>query len=127
MVNDADEMLDIARRLFAAVTAGDIEAVRGLYAPDAVIWHNNDGVAQTVEQNLRVLAWIAANVRDFRYEDVRCQATATGFVEQHVTRGVGAGGREFAVAACVVCTVVAGRIARLDEYLDAAQIAAIAG
>ena len=127
MANDSEAMLDVARRLFAAVTAGDVEAVRALYAPECVIWHNNDGVSQTVDDNLRVLGWIVANVKDFRYEDVRLQATATGFVEQHTTCGVGLSGTPFSIPACVVCTVVDGRITRLDEYLDSAHVATIAG
>ena len=127
MANDPDEMLAIARRLFAAVTAGDVDAVRELYAPDAVIWHNNDGVTQTVDENVRVLTWIAANVKGFGYDEQRCQPTPAGFVEQHVTRGVGPNGNAFAIPACVVCTVVDGRVTRLDEYLDSAHVAKIAG
>ncbi len=119
---DAEAMLDLARRFFAAITAGDIDGVRAMYAPDAVIWHNNDGVGQSVEQNLAVLGWVATHIADFRYEDVRCQATATGFVEQHVTRGRAPNGTELAIAACIVCTVVDGCISRVDEYLDSAQI-----
>jgi ketosteroid isomerase-like protein len=127
MPDDPDAMLDVARRLFTAVSAGDIDTVRALYAPDAEIWHNNDGATQSVDDNLRVLTWIAGNVKDFRYDDVRCQPTSTGFVEQHMTRGTGPGGSEFAIPACVVCTVVDGRITRLDEYLDSAHVARIAG
>jgi ketosteroid isomerase-like protein len=126
MSNDPNEMLDLARRLFAAVTAGEVDAVRKMYAPDAVIWHNNDGKTQSVDANVRVLGWIAKNVRDFRYEDVRCQPTPTGFVEQHITRGVSPGGTPFEIPACIVCTVVDGKITRLDEYLDSAHVAAIA-
>ena len=39
-------MNDIADQLFAAIEAGDIDAVRDLYAPDAVIWHNTDETEQ---------------------------------------------------------------------------------
>ena len=120
------DVLALRDRFFAAVTSGDIEAVRACYAPDAVIWHNTDGVSQSVDENLRVLGWIAQNVRDFRYEDVRCQPTPTGFVEQHITSGTSPGGTAFAIPACIVCTVVDGRITRLDEYLDSAQTARIA-
>ncbi len=123
----SDEMLAIAKRFFGAVSAGDIDAVRAMYAPDAKIWHNNDGQTQTVDQNLVVLGWIAANVKNFRYEDVRCEATAMGFVEQHVTCGVGLKGNEFRIPACIVCTVVDGKVTRVDEYLDSAHVAAIAG
>ncbi|MDP9238313.1 MAG: nuclear transport factor 2 family protein [Chloroflexota bacterium] len=118
-----NSMLDLARRFFAAITAGEIDAVREMYAPDAVIWHNNDGVEQGVEQNLAVLSWVTKNIAGFRYEDARCQATADGFVEQHVTRGRARNGAELAMPACIVCTVVDGRITRVDEYLDSAHLA----
>lgn len=120
------DTLALRDRFFAAVTAGDIDGVRACYAPGAVIWHNYDDLSQSVDENLRVLGWIAQNVKDFRYEDVRCQATATGFVEQHITCGTSPGGAAFSIPACIVCTVVEGLIARLDEYLDSAQVGAIA-
>jgi uncharacterized protein len=119
----AAEMLAVADRLFAAVEARDIDAVRAIYAPDAVIWHNNDGLEQTVEENLRVLAWVARNVKGMRYEEVRRTATATGFIEQHVLRGTAPSGDELRVPACIVCIVEGGRITRLDEYLDSAHVA----
>jgi ketosteroid isomerase-like protein len=121
------EMLALAKRFFAAVTAGDMEAVRACYAPGATVWHNTDGVSQDVDENLRVLAWIARNVKDFHYEDVRRQATPTGFVEQHLTCGTSPGGAPFAIPACIVCTVIDGRVARVDEYIDSAQAARMAG
>jgi len=72
VIHDGDTRA-LRDRFFAAVTSGDIDAVRACYAPDAVIWHNNDGISQSVDENLRVLGWIAQNVRAFRYEDVRCR------------------------------------------------------
>jgi ketosteroid isomerase-like protein len=116
-------MLDLCDRFFAAVAAGDLDAVRSIYAPDAVIWHNNDDAEQTVEENLRVLRWATSRIAGFRYEDVRRSATATGFMEQHTLRGQAPNGDELRVPACIVCTVRDGRITRLDEYLDSAQIA----
>jgi ketosteroid isomerase-like protein len=118
-------MLDLCDRFFAAVTAGDLDAVRAMYAPNAVIWHNNDGAEQGVEENLRVLRWATTRIADFRYEDVRRTATASGFMEQHTLRGQAPNGEELRVPACIVCTVRDGRITRLDEYFDSAQIAAL--
>jgi ketosteroid isomerase-like protein len=116
-------MRDIADKLLAAVTAGDIDAVRKMYAPDAVIWHAHTNTTQSVEDNLRTLGYIARHVKDFRYEDRRCEATESGFVEQHVTLGITPSGEAFSIPACIVCTVVAGRITRLDEYFDSAAAA----
>lgn len=123
-MNDT-EMLGFARRFFEAVSRGDLDAVRATYTPDAVIWHAHDGQQQNVDQNLAVLGWIKGNVREFRYEDVRCQATATGFVEQHTTCGLSPSGKEFRIPACIVVQVKDGRIARLEEYLDSALVASI--
>jgi ketosteroid isomerase-like protein len=40
------EPLEVADRLFAAIEAGDIDAVRELYHPDIAVWHNTGGLAQ---------------------------------------------------------------------------------
>lgn len=117
--------LDLCDRLFSAIMRGDIEAVRGLYAPDAVIWHNDDKTAQAPEQNLRVLGWVTRNVKDLRYEEIRRHETPAGFVQQHVLRGIAPNGTPIEVPACIVCEVRDGRITRLDEYLDSAQTAVL--
>lgn len=115
-------MLDLARRFFDAVVRGDLDTVRSCYAPDAVIWTATSPTERTPEENLAVLRWVKENVRDFRYEDVRCQATPTGFVEQHTTCGTGPSGKELRFPACIVVRVEDGRITRLEEYLDTAPV-----
>jgi ketosteroid isomerase-like protein len=125
-VSDAhgsEAMLVLAARFFDAVAAGDIDTVRAIYAPDALIWHNYDGKTQDAETNLRTLAVVARVIRGLRYEDVRRTVTSSGFVQQHVLRGIAPNGAELNVPACIVCTVVEGRITRLDEYFDSAHLA----
>ncbi|MBI1249878.1 MAG: ketosteroid isomerase [Alphaproteobacteria bacterium] len=121
--------LDAAARFFAAVEAHDAEGVRAAYAPDARIWHNIDGVGapgQTVDENLRVLLRLWGALADMRYEIVRRETTETGFVQQHVLRArIQKTGETFAMPACIVCVVQDGRIARLDEYVDSGQAAAL--
>lgn len=114
--------LQIAERLIGAITAGDVEAVRQVYAADCVIWHNNDNLEQSVDANLAVLRWVVQHIRNLRYEDIRRHCTETGFVEQHVLRGTAPNGQELHIPACLVCTVKDGRIMRLDEYLDTAHL-----
>ncbi len=114
--------LAIADRLFAAITDGDVDAVRALYAADARIWHNNDGLTQDVEQNLAVLTWVTTHIKNRRYEEVRRQSTADGFVQQHVLRGTVGAGVEIAIPACIIATIRDGHITRIDEYLDSAHI-----
>lgn len=124
---NATDNLQVAERLFAAIMAGKVDEVRNVYAPDAVIWHNNDNSSQTVDQNLAVLGWVVTHIKNLRYEEVRRQATDTGFVQQHVLRGIAPNGQVLEIAACIVCVVHNGRITRLDEYLDSAQLKPLFG
>jgi len=121
------ETLELADRFFTAIPKGDLDTVRAIYAPDARIWHNNDQATQNVEQNLAVLAWVTKNIAGLRYEEIRRHATPSGFVQQHVLRGTAPNGKPLEVPACILCTVEDGRITRLDEYLDSAQIAVLRG
>ena len=120
------ESLEVADKLFNAILRADLEGVRAIYAPNAQIWHNHDGVTQDVNQNLAVLGWVVKNIQGLRYEEIRRQATPTGFVQQHVLRGTAPNGKSLELPACIVCVVSGGRITRLDEYLDSAQLAALA-
>src|SRR5205823_4010714 len=52
-VHDNQELAD---RLFAAIEKGDVDCVAALYADDAVIWHNFDGIEQPRDANLVVLS-----------------------------------------------------------------------
>ena len=113
---------EIAAALFAAVEAGDTAAVRDLYSPDVVIWHNTDGLEQTRDDNLRTLAWMAANLPGCRYTKVRRSTTVDGFVQQHVLVARNRAAETVEVAACIVATVADGVITRLDEYLDSAAV-----
>lgn len=114
---------DVAQHLFAAIEAGDVETVRSLYAPDVTVWHNNDGVIQSLDENLRVLGWMTRHLPGARYTEVRRTVTDSGFVQQHVLVATNRAGRQVAVPACIVADVVDGHITRIDEYLDSAHIA----
>jgi ketosteroid isomerase-like protein len=117
--------LKIADKLFRAIENGDVDAIRQIYTAETKIWHNNDGIAQSVEQNLAVLKWVISNIKNLKYTEVRLQATPTGFVQQHVLRGRFKD-HDVALPACLIGTVEDGHITRLDEYLDSAQTAVLA-
>jgi ketosteroid isomerase-like protein len=115
---------ELARRFFDAIEAGDIDAVGACYADDAVIWHNTDGLEQAKAENLEVLANFVQALPVRRYEDRRLIATDDGFVQQHRLVCPRADGSQRELACAIVCRVADGRITRLDEYFDSAQLAA---
>jgi len=116
------EHLDLAERFFKAIEAGDIDAVKAIYAPDAEIWHNTDGVVQAPADNARTLTWITKNLEGMSYTDIRRSATDDGFVQQHTLVATNRAGQRVEVPACIVVRIADGRITRLDEYLDSAVI-----
>ena len=68
-----DELVD---RFFAALVAGDSDALRDVYAPDATIWHNTGGMSeefsnQSAEDNVVMNEMIAKLMPGHRFDHVR--------------------------------------------------------
>ena len=110
--------LDVADRIFAAIEAGDAEAVSAIYADDIVVWHSNDGIEQTKEQNLRVLHWLVRNTTSREYRSIRRFGIDGGFVQQHDLHVELPDGRSADFPCCIVATVSGDQITRIDEYVD---------
>ena len=114
------ETLAFAERFIGAIQTGDVETVRASYAPDARIWHNTDGVEQTVDQNMKVLGWFMRKLPARHYRITRREALKDGFLQQHVLEATLPDGTAQTLPACVIITMKDGLIVRLDEYLDSA-------
>jgi ketosteroid isomerase-like protein len=119
-----DDIRALAQRFFDAIERGDIETVGAIYAPDAVIWHNTDGIASSRADNLKTLTDFIRHVPERRYTDRRLAIFDGGFVEQHLLKAKLRSGKDVSLAACIVCEVANGRITRLDEYFDAKALEA---
>ena len=116
---------ELVVRFFAALEAGDIATLREIYAPDAVIWHNDDLIEQAVEDNLKVLAGLHSVVSGLRYDIVRRVPAPDGVLQQHVLRGTLPGGAEVELHAAMYLQVRDGHITRIEEYLDSGKRATI--
>ncbi|MDP3852290.1 nuclear transport factor 2 family protein [Phenylobacterium sp.] len=117
------QYLDFAERFVGAIQSGDTDTVRACYAPDAKLWHNSDGIEQTVDQNMKVLDWFIRTLPDRNYRVVRREPLPDGFLQQHVLEATLPDGAKWAMDACVVVKIENGLITRLDEYLDSARSA----
>ena len=119
----AIEMNELADRLTRAYEQNDTDAIAGCYAPNARIWHNIDGLEQTVEEQLGATRWLNEQLNNLKYEIVSRDAFDGGYVQEYVVHGTLAhGGEAFRMPLCMTVTVRDGRIARLDEYLDSAHL-----
>jgi len=119
------QYLDFAERFVGAIQSGDTETVRACYAPGAKLWHNSDGIEQTVDQNMKVLDWFIRTLPDRNYRVLRREALHDGFLQQHVLEATLPDGTKWAMDACVVVRIENGLITRLDEYLDSAKSGAL--
>lgn len=114
------QMNEVAERLLSAITSGDAEAVRQVYAPDAQLWHNFDERDQTVDENVLTLVDLHRRATGLEYTEIRRFLAPGGFVQQHVLVGQAPGG-PLRLPAMIRFWVNDGRISRLEEYLDTRQ------
>lgn len=117
---------DLLDRFFAAIEAGDIDAVAGLYTEDVEVWHNVTGVAVDRAASLKLLRYWTRSVRDLRYEVLERHPFEGGAVQRHVVHG-DAGGTTLSASVCIVFHFEADRISRIYEYLDPAAVSAVFG
>ena len=117
------EIEALADRFFAAISGGDVDGVRACYDPAVAVWHNYEAGEQGLEANLAVLGWLGRHISDLRYDEIRRIVIEDGFVQQHVLRGTTDWGLALEVPAMLRVYVAEGRIRRIEEYLDTAQVA----
>ena len=110
---------EIAAVLFNAFESGELDTVRSLCASDFRARQNLNPEFD-VDTLVKFSQAVSAVLPDFRYEEIRRVATATGFVEEHMVRGTLANGTKINIAACVVADIEDGKIRYLREYLDSA-------
>ena len=118
--------LEVGQRLFEIVEHGDLEDLRQIFAPGALVWHNTDDAFTDVPTTIRNLDTIRTSAVEFRYEDIRRRPTPEGFVQQHTLIVTMPDGRSIRDMCCCICTVTDGRIARMDAYHDSAATGAMA-
>jgi ketosteroid isomerase-like protein len=120
------EKLAVAAAYADATRAGDVDAIAALSEPDATVWHAYDEAVATCEQSARTLRWLHRRVVDLDWVDVAITPTAQGFVWQAVMTGTAPGGVLRVQTCAVVSLSATGKVARTEEYLDAAALAPLA-
>ena len=123
-MTEEDDIRAMATRFFDAIEDGDIDTMKNSFAPDAEIWHNTDELVGTPEQTAQTLTGMVARIKDREYADRRLTVFPGGFVQQHVLKGVRTHDDGAVRLPCaIICSVVDGKITRLDEYFDSAHVA----
>jgi uncharacterized protein len=120
----ADPIETLADAFFDALERGSVADVVARFAPDATIWHNFDQITLTPQQNVAGLETLFSNFVTREYRQIRRGLTPGGLVQQHILRLTRPDGTVIDWPGCIVFDIVGGRIVRLDEYVDIAQLSA---
>lgn len=126
------EKTELCLKLLRAYETGDEALLREVYAPDARIWHDFDGMAsyknghQSVDENVGTMLGLQFVTNTLNYNTLKLEQTETGFVETHQLTGTSKSGKSFEALACLIGTVEAGKITRLEEFINPASLAVLA-
>ena len=118
---EANAVLD---RLFAAISAGDIDAVAAVFHDEIQVWHNVTGRTVDKRAGLAIMRWYVKTVAARRYEVVERRHWPGGAMQRHVLHGRVA---DVAIHApvCITFELRGGQIVAIHEYVDSAAIAAM--
>ena len=114
----SNDQIELAHRLTKSLEDGDVEAVRSAFCPDAVLWHNTDGLTLDLDGLAGSFSSFVADVPK-RHIDVHERLNIAGSLFQsHTINCATHDGRAFKLRGCWMLKFERGKIIRLDEYLD---------
>jgi ketosteroid isomerase-like protein len=122
MTDTQTSAADIVDRFFGALFTGDQATCQALFHDDGVVWHNYDQVEQPKNDALAALAGVAA--LNPQFELVGRDVIADGLVQRHVIHIALPQGGKVSIFAVQRIAISDGRISRIDEYMDSAQLGA---
>lgn len=120
------EIAAIAEQMFTAIEQGDLDALSAMWSDDVVVWRLGGGRERDKPRALTVIRWFVDNTAGRRYEVLERQVFDGGFVQQHLVHAAAKDGTPVTFRACLVVKVANGLVTRIDEYLDSADLAALA-
>lgn len=126
----AQDIVEVADRLFAAIENSDVATVDRLWSDDIAVWRAGARRDNDKPRALRVIEWFVSATSQRRYELLDRQifddGSSRGFVQQHILHATGQAGQSIALRVCIVIKLDDNaRINRIDEYFDPAGITPI--
>jgi ketosteroid isomerase-like protein len=114
----------LAQLMMDMVEAGTPEQIP--LAPDAVVWHNYDQAEIPAATNMASLLALRAAFPDLRFDDLRVSHCGHLSIAQWVFTVTLPEGDVVRAPGCFVVHERDGRIVRVEEYMDSAQLAPVA-
>jgi ketosteroid isomerase-like protein len=118
MTDDPDQLLD---DFFAAITAGDLDAVAHMFDPQVQVWHNVTDQSVDAETSLAILRYYVRTVSPRRYEIIERRHWPGGAMQRHVVHGK-VGEQTMRAPVCISFAFRDGKIVSIHEYVDSAAV-----
>lgn len=120
-----DALEKLTQDFFAAITRRDWSDALERVHPDGRAMQNISGEEVNARTLLTSMRGLVESLKSFAYENPRRILGKNAVVEQHDVRMAREDGRELVLDICILLHFDDdGKIIRIDEYLDSAQIAA---
>ncbi len=123
MATEINGQFAVAEKFTEALMAGDLDSVLDCYGADAEIWHNLDDRTIDAREGVRGLTSFFSSFPGRKATDVRRHAIDGGIVQQYTLHLERNDGRIFTQPICIVFTFAAGKIKRVEEYVDLSRMA----
>ncbi len=118
LTDDPDKLLD---EFFAAITAGDLDAVAQMLHAQVQVWHNVTDRTVDAQMSLAILRYYVRTVSPRRYEILERRHWPGGAMQRHIVHGQ-VGERTMRAPVCISFAFRDGKIAAIHEYVDSAAV-----
>ena len=113
----------VVSRMLEAIERGDMDTMRRCFAPEALIWHNHDGLEMDVESTVGRIGYLCAVSTSREYKDRRMATVGSVvFIQHTLTAGLLSGRRLEMLAIMRIELDADGLVMRMEEYLDSRAV-----
>ena len=117
-----DEKTALPNTMLDAIEQNDMAKLAASFADDGMVWRNFDPVPRSIQFLIPGLLSMPKFIQDFKYEERTFLPTGAGMVVKTVFRAKTLAGAKVEMPMIFLYTFRGGKIAKVEEYLDTAQM-----
>lgn len=111
-------MAKLVDHFYRALSRKDLQGALACCSEEAVFWHNFDGLEQSLAQAAEGWKGLFAGFAENRIDAIKWDPIPGGLVQRHRFLLRGGDGILTAKPCCIFVSFEAGKISRLEEYID---------
>ena len=111
-------VLDLAQKYMDCLGNRDVTGARACLHPGARIWHNYDGLEQSVDENMATFEFLLQKSTSLSYDIHRMEEIKGGYLQRHTLKITSIAGDELSSEAIAMICVEGVKITRIEEFLD---------